>query len=183
MAPTSAGFTGTLFINGDSPTLSGDVLVVNGALATVTVDHAAGTVTGAGPSLIDYGTIERLLVNAGPSTTLAMTGSADYTVNPGAETDQGEVLSGGVPVTFDGFGSGETLALTGTGAGTVTVNGTAANDVFNVCDEHDHHRRAGDDHGHGAAHGDAERLRGRRRVQRERQQHLHDAEPERRRRR
>ena len=82
--------------------------------------------------MIDYGTIERLLVNAGPSTTLAMTGSADYTVNPGAETDQGEVLSGGVPVTFDGFGSGETLALTGTGAGTLTDNGTAANDVFNV---------------------------------------------------
>ena len=33
-------------------------------------------------------------------TTLAMTGSADYTVNPGAETDQGEVLSSGVPVDF-----------------------------------------------------------------------------------
>ena len=116
-----------------------------------------------------------------------MTGSADYTVNPGAETDQGEVLSGGVPVTFDGFGAAATLALTGTGGGTVTVNGTAANDIFTVsnvaADEHGHDHGPGDCHGHGLAHGDAERLRGRRRVQRERQPDVHDAERQRRRRR
>jgi len=132
VAPTTVGFSGTLFVNGEDPTLSGDLLVVNGAAATVTVNHAAGTIAGAGPTLIDYGTVERIKVNANLAGTLAMTGSQDYTVNPGAETDQGEILSSGVPVDFDGFGNGDTLALTGTGGGTVTVNGTAANDRFNV---------------------------------------------------
>ncbi len=138
LAATNAGFTGTMFIHGDEPALSGDVLVVNGAAGTVTVDHANGTVAGvldaAAAQLVDYGTIERLLVNAGASATLAMTGSADYTVNPGAETDQGEVLSSGVPVDFDGFGAGATVDLVGSGVVTAVVNGTAANDAFTVAD-------------------------------------------------
>ena len=130
---TTSGFNGTLFINGDTPTLSGDTLTVNGVSPTVTIDHVATTITGTGPadSLItarSSGSTWRLDRCA----TLAITGSPNYTVNPGAETDQGEVLSSGVPVWFDGFGAGETVALTGTGAGPVTVNGTNADDIFTL---------------------------------------------------
>jgi hypothetical protein len=137
IAPVNAGFTGTLFINGDEPVLDGDVLTVTGALATATINHTGndeGTITGVLPtSTLEYDLIESLIVNV-PAVTLnlAMTGSADYTVNPGEETDQGEVLSSGVPVTFDGLGAGENLNLTGTGGGTVTANGTNANDQITV---------------------------------------------------
>ena len=114
----------------------GDQLIVNGlAAATVTVNHTgpnAGTIIGAETSTITYGTIEALFVHAQTSTTLAVTGSPDYTVNPGDETDQGEILSTGVPLTFDGYGAGENINLTGTGGGTVIVNGTPANDAFGV---------------------------------------------------
>ena len=61
-----------------------------------------------------------------------MTGSSDYTVNPGEETDQGQVLSSEAPVTFDGYGNGDAINLTGTGAGGVTVNGTNENDDVSV---------------------------------------------------
>ena len=132
VAAVTSGFMGTLFVNGDEPVVSGDTLTVTGAATPVTVDHAAGTVTGAGPALIDYGTIEGLTVNAGASTELAFTGATDYTINPGAETDQGEVLSSGVPVTFDGFGAGSTIDLLGSGVVMATINGTSANDAFDV---------------------------------------------------
>ncbi|MCB9941369.1 MAG: hypothetical protein H6823_24315 [Planctomycetaceae bacterium] len=134
VAASTAGFTGTLFINGDSPVVNGDTLTVTGAggAAAVTVAHAAGTVTGAGPTLIDYGTIEHLTVNAGAATELAFTGATNYTVNPGEEADQGEVLSSGVPVSFDGFGAASTIDLVGSGIVTTTINGTNANDRFEV---------------------------------------------------
>jgi len=65
------------------------------------------------------------------STTLAVQGSKDYTVNPGAETDQ----AGPEQRRADHvrrLRSAATLALTGTGGGTTTVNGTNANDAFAV---------------------------------------------------
>ena len=83
---TNAGFTGTMFIDGGSPTLSGDTLTVNGASAAnpVTVDHTAGTVRGvldaAATQLVDYGSIERMSIQNGLATTLAMTGSASYII-------------------------------------------------------------------------------------------------------
>ncbi|NLS94597.1 MAG: hypothetical protein GXX96_20775 [Planctomycetaceae bacterium] len=130
----TSGFIGILFVNGDQPAVSGDTLTVTGALASVTVDHTFGTVTGAGPSQIIYGTIEGLTVNAGAATQLAFTGAAAYTVNPGAETDQGTVLSSGVPVSFDGFGTGATIDLVGSGVVTATINGTSDDDAFTVAD-------------------------------------------------
>jgi hypothetical protein len=129
---TPTGLTG-IAVAGGAPTLTGDALIVNGTQAAVlTVDVATGTITNAEPVPVTYSTIEGLTVQEGISTDLAVLGSADYTVNPGAETDQGQILSAGVPITFDGYGSGDQVQLTGTGAGVVTVNGTAANDTFTV---------------------------------------------------
>ncbi|MDP6721064.1 MAG: hypothetical protein QGF59_20530, partial [Pirellulaceae bacterium] len=105
-----------------------------GVATATTVDVAAGTVAGAygtgGLVTVTYTTIESITAVAGASTNLAVTGSVDYTVNAGSETDQGEVLSGGVPISFDGFGAANSVQLTGTGA--ITVNGTTGDDVFTV---------------------------------------------------
>ena len=56
--------------------------IVNGTATTVSVATGLGTITGAGPVPITYTTIETLTVNAGPSTTLAVSGSANYTFTP-----------------------------------------------------------------------------------------------------
>ncbi|MGE0755391.1 MAG: beta strand repeat-containing protein, partial [Pirellulaceae bacterium] len=135
IAGTNAGFTGTLFINGDSPVLGGDTLTVTGVAATLTVDHAAGTLAGAlnaAAQLIGYGTVEQIRINAGAIQRLAMTGSSNYEIVPGAEADQGEVLSAGIPVSFDGLGGASFLRLTGDGQGFATVHGTAGNDLITV---------------------------------------------------
>lgn len=130
-----AGLTG-IFVNGGDPTAS-DTLIVNGlAAATVEVNHTGadkGTIVGAEPVTVTFETLEHVTVNARTSSRLAVSGSTIYTVNPGAEADQGEIRSSGVPIAFDGYGSGEFVRLTSEGAGAdVTVNGTAANDVFAI---------------------------------------------------
>jgi predicted AlkP superfamily pyrophosphatase or phosphodiesterase/Ca2+-binding RTX toxin-like protein len=132
---TPTGLTG-IVVNGGDP-MASDTLIVNGlAAAMVAVSHTGadeGTITGAEPVTVTFDTLEHLTVNAQTSTRLAVSGSATFTVNPGVEADQGEVLSTGVPISFDGYGSGEFLRLTGGGVGSdVTVNGTAAKDLFTV---------------------------------------------------
>jgi hypothetical protein len=123
----TAGLSG-ITVNGGDPT-SGDTLIVNGTAATLTVATGTSTITGAGPVGITYATIEALTVNAGPSTTLAVTGSASYTYTPGSAADAGAVQTDSLPIAFTGVGAGETLSLSGTSA---VINGTAANDTFTV---------------------------------------------------
>ena len=111
-ATTPTGLTG-ITVNGGDPTV-GDSLIVNGTAACVTVATAANTIIGAGPVSITYATVESITVVAGPTTTLAVTGSTDYTVNPGAAADQGTILTDTIPITFQGIGAGEFLNLNGT---------------------------------------------------------------------
>jgi Ca2+-binding RTX toxin-like protein len=130
ITPTNlAGIT----VNGGNPTGS-DLLIVNGVATTVGVALNTSTITGAsgagGAVNITYGTIEELRVVAGPSTTLALSGATDYAYTPAAASDSGTVLAGAFPISFTGLTSGKTLSVNG--AGTLTVNGTEANDIFTV---------------------------------------------------
>ncbi|MCA9121452.1 MAG: hypothetical protein KDB11_14780 [Planctomycetales bacterium] len=132
---TPDGLTG-ITVRGNDPTAS-DSLTVNGLImGAIAVNHTSvttGTIAGAEPVTVTYNTLEQLNVWAGISTSLAVTGSTTgYIVNPGAEADQGAVLSSGVPIAFDGYGTGESINLSGDGATTVVVNGTSNNDTFTV---------------------------------------------------
>src|SRR5262249_44991069 len=123
---TPTGLTG-ITVNGGDPT-SGDSLIVNGTAATVSGNTSGPTLTGAGPVGIGYdAAIEALTVNAGPSTTLAVSGSAGYVYTPGAATSAGTVQTDVLPIAFSGIGSGENLTLSGSSA---VIDGTAGNDVF-----------------------------------------------------
>jgi hypothetical protein len=124
----------SITVNAGDPTAS-DSLIVNGTAATVTVAEATSTITGAGPVPISYAAIESLtVVNAGTSTTLAVTGSTNYTFNPGADIASGTIVTdASYPIIFHGYISGETIALTGSVPGAnLIVNGTAADDRFSV---------------------------------------------------
>ncbi len=114
-----------------------DVLVVNGVAATVGVDTAAKTITGAtgtgGAVPISYNAIGTLTVNVGTGTALAVSNSNGFTYTPGAAADAGTVQTSTLPVNFTGLGAGKTLALTGSGAGaSLVVNDPTANDVISV---------------------------------------------------
>jgi len=128
---TPTGLTG-ITVNGGDPT-SGDALIVNGTAATLTVNTGTTNIGGAGPVTIAYNTVEALTVNAGPSTTLGVTGSASYTYTPGVAADAGSLQTASIAIAFTGIGSGETLSLSGVGgADSIVANGTAANDTFTV---------------------------------------------------
>ena len=122
---------GSIVINGNDPTAS-DRLIVNGNVAAdLTIDTSTRNITNAEPSsTITYNTIESITVVKGISTALAVQGATDYTVTPGAATDQGTILADTFPIAYQGFGVGTNLKLNGTG--TLTINGTAANDAFSV---------------------------------------------------
>jgi Ca2+-binding RTX toxin-like protein len=134
LAGTNAGLNpGAPFnVIGADPTAGSDHLIVNGVDATVAVDVAAGTITGAGPAVINFNTIEDLTVNGDASTTLAVSGSPDYTYEPGELIDEGTILTDVLDIDFEGFGTGDFIELTGTGAGEATINGTKVGDVFTV---------------------------------------------------
>ncbi|MDD4891110.1 MAG: hypothetical protein PHU85_14405, partial [Phycisphaerae bacterium] len=130
--PSTPDGLASITVNGGDPTAS-DTLIVNGTAATTTVATATTSITGAGPVAITYAAIEHLTVNAGASTTLAVTGSASYIVTPGVAADAGEVQTAAIPIAFVGLGSGETLSLAGVGgADSITLNGAAGNDIFTV---------------------------------------------------
>ncbi len=116
---------------GGDPTAS-DTLIVNGKVAGVlTVNTGTRQITNAEPVTVTYGTdVEALTVVEGISTGLSMSGSTDYTVNPLAAADEGVILTDTVPITFLGYGSGNTITLDGTDD--LTVNGTNADDAFTV---------------------------------------------------
>ncbi|MCL5281877.1 MAG: LEPR-XLL domain-containing protein [Planctomycetes bacterium] len=128
---TTPAALATLFAYGDDDTV-GDTLIVNGVSATTSLDISTGTITGASGTgvSIRFATIEQLDVVAGASDTLAVSGSSDYTVNPGAAVDDGTVITGAMPINFFGFGAGDVLDLAGTGV--LVINGTNANDTFTV---------------------------------------------------
>src|SRR5262249_29206181 len=110
---------------------------VNGVAATVGVDTAAQTITGAtgtaGAVPITYDTIGALTVNAGPSTTLAVRNSNTFSYTPGSAADAGTVQTSTLPISFTGLGAGQTLALTGSGPGaSLVVNDPTANDTLSV---------------------------------------------------
>jgi hypothetical protein len=132
--PTTPTTLADITVNGDDDTV-GDTLIVNGTAVTVDVDVSGETITGTSGSgmsvAVAYGTVEALTVVAGSSSSeLAVSGSSDYTVNPGAATDRGTILSAGIPIEYQGYGAGDALALDG--GGSLVVTGTAANDVFTV---------------------------------------------------
>jgi hypothetical protein len=130
---TPASLTAISVTGGDPTSL--DTLIVNGVAASVGVNTATGVITGAtgnsGTVPITYDTFESLIVNAGSSTSLAVSGSTGYIYTPGSSPDAGTVQTDSVPISFTGLGSGRTLALTGSG-GSLAVNGTAGNDTFAV---------------------------------------------------
>jgi len=133
---TPTGLT-NVTVTGGAPPNNFATLIVNGVGATVTVNTATSTIAGAtgagGDVPITYSAIEALTVNGGPSTTLAVTGSATYVLTPGAANDAGTVQTATLPISYTGIGTGKTLPLTGTGAGSSLVyNGTAANDLFKI---------------------------------------------------
>src|SRR5262249_33663577 len=112
-ASTPAGLT-SITVGAGDPTASAS-LIVNGTAATVSVAEVTSMITGAGPVPITYAAIELLtVVNAGSSTNLAVTGSTNYTVNPGADISSGTIISDALyPIIFHGYISGETISLTG----------------------------------------------------------------------
>ncbi len=122
--------TGLTTINLNGGDASGDSLTVRGGIAanlTISGTQITNAATGV---TINYGTVESITAVEGLSTGLTLTGSADYAVSPGAQVDEGTINSANTPVSFVDYGAGDTVTLTGTGAGTLTVNGTSGNDTI-----------------------------------------------------
>jgi hypothetical protein len=124
-------------VTGGDPSAN-DSLTVTGVAPTVTVDTAGAVITGAsgtsGAVPINYSGIGNLTVTAGSSTTLAVSGSHAFAYTPATAGDGGAIQTDTLPISFAGFGSGTTLALTGLGISTdsLTANGTTGNDTFTV---------------------------------------------------
>jgi len=145
-AITPAGLT-RVNVNGGDPTGSDD-LNINGVAATTTISLANSTIfgaTGAGGAVpIVYGTIEAIKAVRGASTTLAVSNSSlvdaiDYSVTPGVALDEGLIQPNTpgttIPISFKGYSAGTFINLIGDssdGDDIMTINGTAANDVFTV---------------------------------------------------
>jgi hypothetical protein len=132
---TPGGLKGITVTGGD-PT-SFDTLIVNGVAATLGINVGTRSIAGAtgtaGAVPVSYNTFEQLIANAGPSTTLAVSGSNSFVYTPGTASDAGALQTTPILVSFTGIGSGKTLALTGlAGSSSLVANGTTANDVFTV---------------------------------------------------
>ena len=114
-----------------------DTLMVNGVAATLAVDTAAQTITGAtgagGAVPIAYDVIGNLSVDAGASTTLAVSNADTFSYTPGPAIDAGTIQTSAIPISFTGLGIGKILAFLGSGAGaSLVVNDPAANDTLSV---------------------------------------------------
>jgi hypothetical protein len=133
---TPTGLT-SVTVTGGTPPNNFTTLIVNGVGATVNVNTATNTITGAtgagGSVPINFSAIEALTVNAGPSTTLAVAGSSTYVLSPEAATDFGTLQTATLPLSYTGFGTGKSLALTGTETGaSLLYYGTQASDLFAI---------------------------------------------------
>ena len=141
---TPADLTGITVSGGNATggdALGNDQLHVNGTVADVlTIATDTSVITNAEPVPITYGSIERITVVEGISTDLQVSGSANYVVTPnnaglpGSGGDRGTILTDFLPIDFLGYGSGDTITLLGTAAGTDTlrINGTFSDDAFDV---------------------------------------------------
>ncbi len=114
-----------------------DQLVVHDRqAAATTVSLATSMITAAEAVTVTHNTMESLSVvaGAGAGTNVTVTGSANYTVNPGAAIDEATILTDTLPVHVSGYGTGRTISLTGGAAAsdTLTVNGTDADNTFSV---------------------------------------------------
>ena len=128
MGHQPAGLT-TVNINGNDST-AGDALVVNGGIAAnLTIDSTQITNAATGIT-VNYGTVESITAVEGLSTGLTLNGSANYRVTPATQTDRGTITSSNVPVSFQGYGAGDTITFTG--GGVLTVDGTSGNDTIGV---------------------------------------------------
>jgi hypothetical protein len=127
---------GSIVLSGAGSTGS-DALIINGVASTVAVDTAANNITGAtgngGAVPITYNTFGSIAINAGPSTTLAISNSNSFVYLPGSTADAGTVQTTTLPISFTGLGAGRTLALTGSGVGaSLIANDSTANDTIAV---------------------------------------------------
>lgn len=140
------GLTGVTAINvsGGDPTAS-DALVVNGSLAADAINIAptapdGGSVAITGSPTVTFSTTEKLTVNGGGGndalTVTTPAGAQAITYTPGAAVDAASVqVDSLVPISFLNLGTGGTVNLADTGGTRVdslTYNGTAADDTFNV---------------------------------------------------
>ncbi|MDA1050737.1 MAG: hypothetical protein O3C40_09695, partial [Planctomycetota bacterium] len=128
----------TLDIRGGDPTTN-DHLIVNdrvGTAVSVALATPTSVITNAEPVTINYREIEELTIvrGAGGGTNVAISGSANYAVNPGLEVDENTVVADQLPVNLDGYGSTSTVTLTGTAANTDTLilNGTLSDDKMSL---------------------------------------------------
>ncbi|HVX13123.1 MAG TPA: DUF4214 domain-containing protein [Pirellulales bacterium] len=148
---TPAGLTG-ITVNGGGPTVAGDTLIVNGTTGADTmvytpsaVDSTGGGVTGAGPVPVTFTAVSQLNINGqggGDSLSIVSPAGADtIKLTPGATFDSGSLTDSNatlgtlVPVAFSHLGTGGSLKLSDTGgaaADSLTYNGTAGNNTFDV---------------------------------------------------
>jgi hypothetical protein len=144
------GLTG-ITVNGNDPTAS-DTLIVNGTGGTDAINYAptapsAGTITGAGPVAITFGTVELVTLNGqGGNDNLTVTlpgvpSAATYT--PGSTPDSGSIAPRTVggsstpldPLNFTNLGAGGSVAFVHSGGGradALDLFGTVAADTFSV---------------------------------------------------
>ena len=132
---STAGFNGSLTINGGDPS-SQDTLIINASGGTVAINTVASTITGAGPATINYSgisSISAVIDPNAPAATLALSGASRYVYSPAVAANAGSIQAGDLPVTFTGLGADDTLQLTGTGGtDSLVTHGTTGDDVVNV---------------------------------------------------
>ena len=121
----------SITVNGDDDT-AGDLLIINGQLATTQINTSTRSITGASGAgdVINYNEIESITSVAGLSNTLSFIGSTDYLVAPGLAPDVGNVVADQITVLYNGYGSGDTVSLSGTSD--IVIYGTNAADRFDV---------------------------------------------------
>lgn len=115
LAGTSSGFTGTLRVNGGDPT-DGDSLSLNAVAATVAVDVATSTITGAGPASIVYFGLSSIQANLSGGANLSISGASAYQSIPRATADAGLVTADNFPISYLGISAVSSISLAGGGA-------------------------------------------------------------------
>jgi len=116
-------------VDGGNPSAS-DVLAVEGVDATVEINVAAGTITGAAADPISFSNFEGVEVAAGASTMLSVIGADDYTVLPEASTGRFTLLADGLEIRAADYAD---LQVTGAGSNdSLLVEGTPLGDVITV---------------------------------------------------
>jgi hypothetical protein len=120
-----------LLIFGNSNTLAGDTLIINGDASGNDFTITGFTIDGAGAT-ISYQSIETLIINAGGATTFTVNGDSEPTyLNGGAGDDTFTVNNNSVPLYLDGALGDDTFIINGN-SGSLTATGDAGSDSFTV---------------------------------------------------